>query len=296
MTLVRGASELAGWGVERWAEIQANTKTTNEWSKGLHRTSAQVYAVALSCDRLIVQAAKALKVDGLRIHQSLVEGPSTGRIWIVEADYTNPFWKHVDAVPPPEIEVDPDLGGIEIASVAFGVWPAIVADVDMPDRQAIVAEVFLEWRSKLKPWAKVYRCQPVFWATVEDGLTISPADQGGGTTAWIVAATAFVKQRLISLAPTLPGRGTRKRLAAVRPDLAQTLVNVVTLRATDQADHDHAESQGREWKCRWLVNEHWRNQYHPSTGEHVPTWIMPYVKGPADKPFVAKDRRIAVVR
>jgi hypothetical protein len=36
--------------------------------------------------------------------------------------------------------------------------------------------------------------------------------------------------------------------------------------------------------------------YRLISGEHRPVWISPHVKGPADKPFVAKDRVIAWVR
>lgn len=51
-----------------------------------------------------------------------------------------------------------------------------------------------------------------------------------------------------------------------------------------------------DWSHRWLVSGHWRNQYFPSTGEHHPLWIAPYVKGPEGLPLVPKERAFLVVR
>lgn len=43
-----------------------------------------------------------------------------------------------------------------------------------------------------------------------------------------------------------------------------------------------------EWTHRWLVRGHWRDQWYPSQGRHAPRWIRAHVKGPADKPLVAR--------
>jgi hypothetical protein len=52
-----------------------------------------------------------------------------------------------------------------------------------------------------------------------------------------------------------------------------------------------------DWSCQWLVQGHWRNQYHPSDQSHKPMFIQSYVKGPEDKPFKAPRERIfAAVR
>jgi hypothetical protein len=39
------------------------------------------------------------------------------------------------------------------------------------------------------------------------------------------------------------------------------------------------------WTKRWVVSGHWRNQWYPSIGAHRQRYILPYVKGPADKPL-----------
>jgi hypothetical protein len=54
-----------------------------------------------------------------------------------------------------------------------------------------------------------------------------------------------------------------------------------------------------EWTHRWMVNGFWRWQpYKNAAGETVRKriWIDPYVKGPADKPLILKDRVMALVR
>ena len=52
-----------------------------------------------------------------------------------------------------------------------------------------------------------------------------------------------------------------------------------------------------DWSCQWLVQGHWRNQYHPSDQSHKPMFIQSYVKGPEDKPFkTPRERIFAAVR
>ncbi len=39
------------------------------------------------------------------------------------------------------------------------------------------------------------------------------------------------------------------------------------------------------WSKRWMVRAHWRNQWYPAAGTHRQRYILPYAKGPADKPL-----------
>lgn len=73
-------------------------------------------------------------------------------------------------------------------------------------------------------------------------------------------------------------------------------VTLVELRKPLTSDRKDAQAASVDWSHRWLVDGHWRNQYHPSTDSHEPTWIAPYVKGPDDKPFQPKTRIHAWVR
>ncbi len=77
--------------------------------------------------------------------------------------------------------------------------------------------------------------------------------------------------------------------AAQRAQLPVPDVRILTLRETVVRDQEEATG-GRhvEWQHRWIVSAHWRNQWRPSEGRHVPTLIAPYVKGPADRPLLQR--------
>lgn len=62
----------------------------------------------------------------------------------------------------------------------------------------------------------------------------------------------------------------------------QTYIKIVQLRRTE-AHEEVSESGTVDWSCRWVVNGHWRNQ--PYKHERKLIYILPYVKGPEDKPF-----------
>lgn len=40
-----------------------------------------------------------------------------------------------------------------------------------------------------------------------------------------------------------------------------------------------------QWENQWIVGGHWRNQWYESRQTHEPVYILPYVKGPEDKPL-----------
>lgn len=59
--------------------------------------------------------------------------------------------------------------------------------------------------------------------------------------------------------------------------------------------HTDEEATESYLHSRFLVSGHWRRQWYPSLQTHKPKWINPYVKGPEDAPFVAKET-VNVVR
>lgn len=73
-------------------------------------------------------------------------------------------------------------------------------------------------------------------------------------------------------------------------------VTLMRLRRPSNADGSESASSPVDWSHRWVVGGHWRNQFRPSTQDHLPTWIAPYIKGPEDKPLVLKDRVYTFVR
>lgn len=102
---------------------------------------------------------------------------------------------------------------------------------------------------------------------------------------FVLAAATWLKQRIAITHPGHIERHRRKQLAR-EYDFVMSDVKVVQLRRVEPQTHEHDPNvDSVEWSCRWIVGGHWRNQYHPSTGKHELKYILPYVKGPADKPL-----------
>lgn len=298
------AATAAGWAVERWRDIKAslpNDGASVAWRRVFGHVREQVYYVLPSCRTLIADAAGSMDRLSMRSHQELTEGPDMAKIWIFDAPqsaFAEPIWADDQGVP----------GTVVSALIGLASYPT-----DYDGKAGVMNLAFEELRNADGRPGFIYR----WWAASASehgglfhghGYTspgnaptkFSPATFDmigfrGDFTAWILAANAFCRQRLVNVAPYRPGRASRKRLEKVDVPASLNPVNLVLLRAVDRADADRAESLGVAWNCRWLVNGHWRNQFRPSTGEHFQKWITAYVKGPADKPFVAKERRIAVV-
>lgn len=109
------------------------------------------------------------------------------------------------------------------------------------------------------------------------------------------ACLAFIEQRIVvSPRKDLP-RPARKRAEAAFKH--EPLVRVVELRRRQSSSEHDAAGDPVAWSCRWVVSGHWRQQYFPSSDEHRPIWVMPYVKGPEDKPLKPPRAKVfAVVR
>lgn len=103
-------------------------------------------------------------------------------------------------------------------------------------------------------------------------------------TFWLLSG-----QRLLGSSRLAPSRPTRRR----RQGEIESVV-VVDLRRKSYPET--SGSRTVEWSHRWLTRGHWRNQWYPSEGRHKPVWVASYVKGPPDKPFVAKRRAFEFTR
>lgn len=107
-----------------------------------------------------------------------------------------------------------------------------------------------------------------------------PFEDGRGVIT--MARIEFLKSKIVgSDKESLPRRIRRQ---AEREIKHEPIVRVIRLRRKEQSQG--SESGGSiDYQYQWLVRPHWRNQYHPSTGERKPVFIDAYVKGPEDKPF-----------
>ena len=97
----------------------------------------------------------------------------------------------------------------------------------------------------------------------------------------------FVSQRILKTVTQPLSRAARRRLR--QPDAS---TQIICLRSIEYRDASSMPIGLVDWNCRWLVRGHWRQQWHQTTQTHHPKWILPYVKGPDDKPF--KEPRATV--
>lgn len=112
---------------------------------------------------------------------------------------------------------------------------------------------------------------------------------------FIAAGCAWLNQRVVTDGIGRVERHRRKQLA--REYGAEVSdVKVIQLRRAESSSRGPFDSgEPVEWSCRWIVNGHWRNQYHPSTGKHELKYILPYVKGPDDKPLKVPKHTVYAV-
>ena len=98
---------------------------------------------------------------------------------------------------------------------------------------------------------------------------------------------ALMKQTLVKTVPERPDRAARRRLKKAKSPLATKTVKVVKLRRIVHREASDGDGQPVDWSHRWVVNGHWRQQ--PTNDGPKRIWIMPFVKGPEDKPLVLKE-------
>lgn len=101
---------------------------------------------------------------------------------------------------------------------------------------------------------------------------------------WVFTSEIFLSQRLFQTDAGHLERHARKRYQKAG---ISTEVQVVRLRTIERQNAAQSEAEAIEWTCRWMVRGHWTQQWYPSEGKHKTIWIMPYVKGPENKPFRA---------
>lgn len=128
--------------------------------------------------------------------------------------------------------------------------------------------------------------------TIDVDTTVSRAV---GQMRIIACCLAFMQQQVLVTTNERADRPSRKRaLASLKHE---PLVRVVRLRRKSSAGPVEDDREPAEWSHRWIVSGHWRQQYYPSTAERRPLFILPYVKGPEDKPLKPPRAKVfAVVR
>ena len=98
------------------------------------------------------------------------------------------------------------------------------------------------------------------------------------------AALSWLEQKILTVSSGHIERHRRKQLAREHQAPIPSDVKVITLRRAESSRAPHDASEPVDWSCRWVVNGHWRNQVY-ANDEHKLIYILPYVKGPDDKPL-----------
>lgn len=123
-------------------------------------------------------------------------------------------------------------------------------------------------------------------------LWVGETIQAGSLRTDLVAALEFLKQECVATERARLPRAERRQRAR-RGERAPEVIRVVLRRA--RAERSGGEKRQVDWQSRWIVSEHWRRQYYPSTGEHRPKFIAEHVKGPEGKPIRPRRGRVFVV-
>ena len=113
----------------------------------------------------------------------------------------------------------------------------------------------------------------------------------------VILMKALITTWLLSDQPTVATRTTERsdvrRAWVPKQQATPSEITVATLRRINR-DSDESTTSGGErgpYSHRFLVRGHWRNQVcGPRRTMRKPTWVVPYVKGPEDAPFQAKDK------
>ena len=89
-------------------------------------------------------------------------------------------------------------------------------------------------------------------------------------------------------------RAQRKRMERENLPSDFVIVQFRKRRYLNAETDETKEESAVEWSHRWIVGGHWRWQPYkdPKSGGEIKKriWISPYVKGPGDKPLIAKSR------
>jgi hypothetical protein len=116
----------------------------------------------------------------------------------------------------------------------------------------------------------------------------------------ILATWLLMGQTLVRSEPVTAPRPARRRIERLDPGLDPTVRYIDLRRARTESSErpgdstddstDDSGSGTRDYRHRWIVRGHWRNQYYPSRDDHRPIWIDPHLAGPEDKPLLGGER------
>lgn len=180
------------------------------------------------------------------------------------------------------------------------VWSDLAGDPPPSGQQATSSHVLAALERNMYTRKGLF---PVLFSTLSEGRPICGGEFCDGSLDhdWdlferLVCSLWLLVQQRVAVQRVAPVSRAERRRWGRDHDTPIPEVVLVELRRPASTTHEDTAGVHVDWSHRWIVDGHWRNQYHPSTGEHVPTWIAPHIKGPDDKPLVVKRKVNAWVR
>lgn len=128
---------------------------------------------------------------------------------------------------------------------------------------------------------------------VSDAESAADRDARSALQRTILATWLLMGQTLTRSERVTAPRPARRRIERLDRTLDPTVRYIDLRRArtepSERPDDDTA-NRTRNYRHRWIVRGHWRNQYYPSRNDHRPIWIDPHLAGPDDKPLLGGER------
>ena len=287
--------------------VQRNLMTSEDLQSGwlvdqaLIKASAP-FAWSRETMRAVLQASKSIPLD-TQVNRWNLESPAA--------------WWHFEEPLPFRTVQDPTLlvralnfGWIPTDEQDFGMPCVCWIDAERPVRFPISPSMTWEWEqgqtlgqmlnATLLQHRKLYGPGGK-WEYKEQVGEEEFMKAAEGMARFMLAGLAWLNQKVVTVSP---GHVERHRRKEFNKKTGQDLraVQVVQLRrATRPTDAeqpaDGTEQTQREYTHRWVVSGHWRNQAcGPKSGDRRLTYILPYVKGPDDKPLAEPRQKVYEVR
>jgi hypothetical protein len=128
---------------------------------------------------------------------------------------------------------------------------------------------------------------PLVYGDAPD-VRISNHVYAGLLSTWLIMG-----QRIAQTTTQRADRGLRRAYA--REGRPEPIIRYITLRRTYTPTEHTDDDPRRTYHHQWVVQGHWRNQWHPSLNRHKPVFVCEHIKGPEGAPMIGGER-VAVLR
>lgn len=113
---------------------------------------------------------------------------------------------------------------------------------------------------------------------------------------FFLAGCVWLQQRILVTRAGHIERHRRKQLAREHHAPLPGDIKIVELRRRESTATPNQNPASVEWSCQWIVDGHWTHQAHgPGHSERRLQYVLPYLKGPDDKPLKVPKQTVYVV-